>query len=299
MRDGWRSSERDPVTDALGPSPAVDAVLRTVLAAVQGEEWEEAVRVLEVGLGSEPGDPYLLCWLGLAERELGLEAAATEHFRMVLDTNPQDPVLLATTGNALAATDDPAAGLALRTAALLAPDLAQARWMYGAFLAREGMVSDALKELGAAARLEPDDPVIHLEIGVARALAGEMELAANAFGRAIELDPEDGWPLLLLGLARVELGDLEEALGPLDEGARLRPDDLEAQLLAALALAAAGWEERAMEMLERARVGTEPGDEDLLAEVDERIEDGPEAALACLAESLGPSSFRERLLQRP
>jgi tetratricopeptide (TPR) repeat protein len=97
----------------------------------------------------------------------------------------------------------------------------------------------------------------------------------------------------------VELGDLEEALGPLDEGARLRPDDLEAQLLAALALAAAGWEERAMEMLERARVGTEPGDEDLLAEVDERIEDGPEAALACLAESLGPSSFRERLLQRP
>jgi tetratricopeptide (TPR) repeat protein len=287
------------VTDELGPSPAVDAVLRTVLAAVEEEAWEEAVRVLEAGLQDEPGDPYLLCWLGLAERELGFEASANERFRRVLDANPQDPVLLATTGNALAAVDDPEAGPALRTAALLAPELAQARWMYGSFLAREGLYAEALEELEAAAKLDPEDPLIQVESGVARALAGEMETAADALARALELDPEDGWALLLLGLVRVELGDLEEALAPLDEGARLRPEDLEAQLLAALALAAAGWDERAAVLLESARSGAEPGDAELLSEVEERIEEGPEASLAFLAETLGPSSLRERLRQRP
>jgi tetratricopeptide (TPR) repeat protein len=285
--------------DAFGPSPAVDAVLSNVLNAVEEEDWGEAVRLLEAGLEAAEGDPYLLCWLGLAERELGLEASANERFRAVLDTNPQDPVLLSTTGNALAVAEDPAAGPALRTAALLAPQLTQARWMYGAFLAREGLISEALEELEAATRLDPEDSLIHIEKGVAHALGGEMESAASAFGRAIEFDPEDGWALILLGLARVELGDLEEALGPLDEGARLRPEDPEAQLLAALALSAAGWEDRAAEMVERARANAGPGDGDPITEVEDRIGDGPEAALACLAESLGPSSFRERLLQRP
>jgi tetratricopeptide (TPR) repeat protein len=250
-------------------------------------------------LESDADDPYLLCWLGLAERELGLEGSATERFRMAIDQGPTDPVLLATAGNALAAADDPAAGPALRTAAMLGPDLPQARWMYGAYLAREGLVAEAIEELDAAARLDPDDPVIRVEMGVARALGGEMELAARAFDRALELDPDDGWTLLLLGLARLELGDLDDALRPLEEGARVRPEDVDAQLLAALALAASGWGGRAEEMLERARSAAEAGDRSLLDEVEERIEEGPEAALSFLGESLGPSSLRERLLQRP
>jgi hypothetical protein len=52
-------------------------------------------------------------------------------------------------------------------------------------------------------------------------------------------------------------------------------------------------------MIERARIEGESGDGDLIEEVADRISDGPESALAFLGESLGPSSLRERLLQRP
>jgi Flp pilus assembly protein TadD len=281
------------------PTDAVAAVLQQALGEAEEDRWERSAELLLDALEEYPGDPYLLCWLGLAERELGEEGSAYERFRAALQADPRDPVLLATAGNAIAAFDDPAAEAALRTAALLAPNLPQARWMYGAYLAREGMTADALEELRAASDLDPEDPVIRMEIGVAHALSGEMEAAVSAFTECVEMSPEDGWGLILLGLARVELEEFEEAARVLSEGARLCPWDLEAQVLASLSLAASDREDLALEMLERARMQAEAGEAGLLGEVEERIEDGAEAALAYLRSTLGPSAFRERLLQRP
>ncbi len=289
----------DEVLPAWEPSDAVAAVLRDALAAAEEGEWEAAGDQLLAGLELHPGDPWLLCWLGLTERELGLEGSASERFRAALSADPRDPVLLATAGNALASLDDPAAEGALRSAALLAPDLPQARWMYGAYLSREGMIAEALGELGAAMELDPDDPVIRVELGVAHALAGAWDEAEAALAGAVELDPEDGWALILLGLVRVEHGELEDAARVLEEGARLRPEDVEAQLLAALALAATGRDDRALEMVERARMHAEGGEAGVLDEAEERLEDGIEVAASFLRDALAPSSLRERLLVRP
>lgn len=281
------------------PDPDVAALLERALALAEEGEWEAVEAHLREGLEAHPDDPYVLCWLGMAERELGNEGLAYDRFKASLAARPTDPVLLATAGNALAAFDDPEAEAALRTAALTAPDLPQARWMYGAYLSREGLLDDAQRELDAAVALDPDDPVIHTELGVARALAGSLEAAAESFGRAVELDREDGWALVLLGLAAEEGGDLEEAARALDEGARLRPEDVEAQLLAALALAAGGWDDRALEMLERARLGAQGEEIGLVVGVEERIDEGPEAAGAFLRRTLAPSAFRVRLSVRP
>lgn len=289
-------AERPPLR---APSPEVEAVLEAVLREVEGGAWEEASDRLMAALELHPEDPWILCWLGLAEREMGLEGSAWERFRRALAAGPEDPVLLATVGNALAAADDPSAGEALRTAALLAPELPQARWMYGAYLSREGMFAEAVDELAAARRLDPDDPVIATEMGVARALAGEMDQAAEAFEEAVRLDPDDGWAILLLGLARLEAGEMEDAVPLLEEGARLRPEDLDAQLLAGVALAASGWEDRALEMVERARLHAEGADLTLVEEAEERVDEGGEAARAFLMDTIAPSSFRERLLERP
>lgn len=285
---------------ASGPlSDAAEGVLRTAFLYAEDGAWDRAAEVLRDAVEGDPEDPYLLCWLGLAERELGMDGIAYERFKRVLATESEDPTLLATAGTAVAAFDDPSAEPALRTAALLAPNSPLARWMYGAYLSREGMVDKALEELAAAAELDPEDPVIPLEQGVAQALKGDLESAYLSFARSIELEPGNGWGLVLLGLAALQSGDLEESRPALEEGARVRPDDLEAQLLAALALHATGWEERAFEMLERGRFAAEGSDPGLVEQTEAQMETGPQAALEFLEESLGPSSFRQRLMERP
>jgi tetratricopeptide (TPR) repeat protein len=281
------------------PSDAVEAILESAIRSADDGDWEVMIGLLSDGLEAHPEDPYLLCWLGLAEMEIGEDGAAYDRFKRVLATNPPDPVLLATAGNAVAAFDDPDAEGALRSAVLLAPDLPQARWMYGAYLSREGMTKEAMEQLDVAIELDPDDPLIQTERGVAQALGGDLPGAAFSFGRAAELDPEDGWALLLLGLARVEAGEVEESLGALEEGARLRPEDFDAQLIAALALFGCGWEDRGWEMLERARLHADRQDAESIEEVESRLSEGPDEALQWLTDVLAPSSFRERLLQRP
>ena len=114
---------RDP--SALTPSDAlsgaVEAVLQAAFRCAEDGEWDRAAELLRDALLEDPEDPYLLIWLGLVEQEVGLDGLAYERFRRGIDSAANDPILLATAGSALASFDDPSAGPALRTAALLAP----------------------------------------------------------------------------------------------------------------------------------------------------------------------------------
>lgn len=277
----------------------LEDLLRQALSLGEEGDWEGMASTLAEALEDSPADPTVLCWLGVAERELGLPGSAYERFKEALKGEPEDPHVLATVGTGLAQFDDPDAEAALRSAAVLAPTLPLARWMYGAYLSREGMVKDAIRELEAAAELAPDDPTVAYELGAAWALQGELEKALDAFMRSIELDPSEGWGLVVLGLVEADLGRFEEAARDLSEGARLRPEDVEAQLLAALVAEAAGWEDLAYEMLERGRQGAEAEDLPLLEAVEGRIHHGESTAEALLDEELLPSALRERLMMRP
>lgn len=279
----------------------VEALLQQALESGEEGDWEGMSRQLHEALEDHPDEAELLCWAGMAERELGREGVAYELFRRALATGSQDPQVLAMAGNGVAAFDDPDAEGALRTAALLAPHLPEARLYYGAYLAREGMLDDALKELDAARELDPEDPAIAMERGVALALKGDSS-AEGEFERAMALDPDDGWIRVLLGLAILEFspeGDRnEEAAEQLEAGARLRPDDVEAQLLAAAALALVEREGTAWEMLERARMGMQGTDEAVVEAVEERLEE--ERGMAeFLRSTLLPMAWHDRLMVRP
>ena len=282
--------------DAVGP-------LEELLARAQemGEEgdYDGMAEALRDGLEDFPGEAALLCFLGVAERELGLEGVAYERFRQALALDPEDPYILATAGNALAAFDDPEAEQALRAAAVMAPELPLARWLYGAFLAREGFHEQAREELDAARALEPDHAPIAYESGVAWALAGERTRSLDELARAVELDPGDGWARVVLGLLLVEDDRVDEAVPELDMGAREREDDVEAQLAAALAHGVQGDEGTAWEFLERARMRAQGTDSLAADEVEEQIGAGPKAARRLLRQTLGPSLLRERLRARP
>lgn len=282
------------------PGTGVESLLQKALDLGEEGDWEGMADVLQQGLEEHADDPFLLCWLGVAERELGMEGVAYDHFRKCLEQQPQDPYVLATAGNAVAEFDDPDAEAALRTAAMTAPELPLTRWMYGAYLAREGQLEKAVEHLEAARELAPNDATVAFELGVALALAEDLEAASDQMADAVQLDQEDSWARVVFGLTLLEMDELEQAAAELEAGARMRPEDVEAQLLASLALAAEGYEGRALEMLERARQrGHEAADRELAVQVEEAITESPEAAGRYLMERLEPVAFRERLMTRP
>jgi len=255
--------------------------------------------ILREGLADFDDEPAVHCWLGVAERELGMAGIAYERFKRALALDPTDPYVLATAGNGIAAFDDPDAERALRTAALTAPEVALARLLYGAYLSREGFLDESLAELGAARSLDPDDPQIAYELGVAHALAGHHDQAADALADATRLDPDDGWVRVVFGLVLLEAERPEESAGELASGARLASEDVDAQLAAALSAAAIGHEGLAYEMLERARLSAGADELELVGAIEDRLDQGPEAARALLREDFGPDLLRGRLPERP
>lgn len=277
----------------------LDDLLQQALGRGDEGDWEGMAEELREALDLVPEDPALLCWLGVAEREMGLPGSAYDRFKEALAGGPEDPHVLATIGTGLAQFDDPDAEAALRSAALMAPTLALARWMYGAYLSREGMFQEAMKELEAATELAPDDATVAYELGVALALMGLLEKALDAFGRSVDLDPGEGWSMVVMGLVEAELGLMEEAVRDLSEGARLRPEDVEAQLLAALAAEAAGWDDLAYEMLERGRLGADSADLPLLEAVEGLLPEGESESAGLLMQEVLPGALRERLMIRP
>jgi len=276
-----------------------DTLLEHVLSLADGGDWNEAADLLRENLADFDDDPAIHCWLGVTERELGMDGVAYERFKRALSLDPQDPYVLATAGNAIAQFDDPDAEPALRAAAVMAPNVALGRLLYGAYLSREGFHEQALVELNAARQIDPDDPQIAYELGVAHALAEDHERATDALADAVRLEPEDGWARVVFGLELFEAGRLEEAVGELLAGARLREDDLEAQVAAALAAGATGREEVAYEMLERARMQALDPDLAMVTAVEDRLDAGHEAAERLLTEDIAPDLLRARLRERP
>jgi tetratricopeptide (TPR) repeat protein len=275
----------------------VERVLDEALRLGDEDRWEEMAELLVAAL-EETGedDPYLLCWLGVAEREAGNDGAAYEHFKRCLAADPLDPHLLAMAGSGLASFDDPEAEAALRAAALTGADVPIARLQYGAYLAREGLFDEALEHLRAAVELVPDDPVMHGELGAAHALKGDWAAASDAMEDALSLAPDDSWTRVLLGLVYLEMQRDELGAETLAQAAADRTEDGEAQILSALAAAAMGWEAAAQEALARADFA-EDVERELFDEAEERIAQGVVEARSFLRETVGPVALRDRLQQ--
>jgi Flp pilus assembly protein TadD len=277
----------------------MDAQQALAEALELGEEgrWPEMSELLETALRDTPDDPYVLCWLGVAQREMGNDGVAYEYFKRCWQEEPLDPHVLALCGAGLAAFDDPDAEAALRAAALTGPDVPMARLHYGAFLARSGVFDQALDQLNAAVELDPDDPTIRGELGIAHALKGDYTNAAAAMEQALERAPDDSWTRLLLGLIDLQLHQIEDAATQLLQAADERSDDAEAQVLAALAAAANGWDDAAQNTLARAEYASEGVDNELIEEARDAIDEGADAALEFLDEELAPHALRDRMIQ--
>lgn len=283
--------------NGFDPGGGVDEVVSEAESLGAEDRWDEAHALLLEALESHEDDALLLCWLGIASERTGSEGEAYEFFRRCLAQQPTDPFVLAAAGSGVAMYDDPEAEGALRLAALTAPDFPFARSSYGAYLAREGMFDEALHELRAARDLAPDDAAVRAELGVALLLAAKPEEGIGELEEALAKTDEP-WLRGLYALALLELHRDEEGAEQLHRVSVERPEDLEIQLLSALASAEQGWEDEAWNAVARAEAAAEQADAELIREVEEAVEAGPEAAGGFLREHLGPSLLRERLHQR-
>lgn len=272
--------------------------LAQILALAEEGAWHEVADRLRGMLEDGPDDGTVLTWLGVAELELGLEGVAYERFRRALEGEPTDPTVLATAGAALARLDDPAAEGALRSAALLGPDVAAARLHYGAYLTREGMFEDALAELTAALTLEPNDAVVQRELGTLFGFTNRPDQAVEAYEAAIRTDPQDAQAHLLLGLTLLEQGSSDAASGALAAGARYAGHDVAAQLVAALAAQQVGAPDRAAEYLERARLVASSDELEAVLDVEDALSGEPEDGEELLLD-LAAAELRRRRAERP
>jgi len=281
----------------FGGPRAVDDIVAEAQGLGADDRWDDARELLMVALGENENNAVLLCWLGIASERLGEDSQAYEFFRQSLAQDPDDPFVLAAAGTGVSMYDDPEAERALRVAALTAPQFPFARSAYGAYLAREGLFDDALKELTAARDLAPDDGAIRAELGVAMLLAGKTEPGIVELEEALG-HADESWLRGVYALALLETSRAEEGAELLVEVSRDRLDDLEIHLLSALASAAEGWEDEAWGAIARAEDSAQALDADLIQEVEDAVSDGPEAARDFLREQLGPTLLRERLQQR-
>jgi tetratricopeptide (TPR) repeat protein len=275
----------------------MEEVLSQALLLGDEERWDEMADLLASALEQDPDEPYILCWMGVAERELGNDGSAYEFFRRCIAQEPGDPQLLAIVGAGLAAFDDPDAEATLRAAVLTGPELALTHLQYGAYLARSGLFDEALEQLRTAIQMEPDDPIAHGELGIALALKGDYEGAIEAFDAALQRAPDDSWTRVLLGLLYADRGMMRESAESLLEAAEQRDDDPEAHVLAALAAAVVGWDEAAQKSVARAEFAANGGEAEMISEAEERVSSGPERAKEMLLDTLGPSVLHDRLMQ--
>ena len=74
-------------------------ILEKALALADEGEWEAMADLLRESLADHGQEPAIHCWLGVAERELGLEGLAYERFKRALSLGTDDPYVLATAGN--------------------------------------------------------------------------------------------------------------------------------------------------------------------------------------------------------
>ena len=281
-----------------GGGTDMEAVLREALELGEQERWDEMATLLAETLDREEDDPYLLCWLGVAENELDNEGAAYEAFRRCIELDPTDPHILALAGAGLAQFDDPDAEATLRAAALSAPDLPLARLNYGAYLSRAGLHDEALEQLSAARDLLPDDPVVRARAGRRPRAAGGARGWALELEEALALAPDDSWTRLLLGLVLLELDRGEEAAEELVRAAQEREHDAEAMLIGCpRSRRAAAGRTRPKTCWSESEYAAEGADIKLIQETESAVHAGAEAAARMLRGSLAPSSLRERLQQ--
>lgn len=163
---------------------------------------------------------------GIERQQAGDLGGAAEHYRAVLDFEPENADALHLLGVACYLSKDPvtAAGL-LHKACTVAPGNAEIHSNLGAALFALGDVAAAAEAFRAAATLDPHKVDAYANLAAALVRLGENDQAIEAFTAAHGLDPAKPHYLKRLGELCLAAGRLAEAAAWFEKCLAMVPDE--------------------------------------------------------------------------
>ena len=189
-----------------------------------GEQLNEAVRLIESSLRTNPEHVEALNNLGVAYRRMGrLEDAMAAHRRAV-ELSPKSATAhnnLGTDLHALSRFEE--ARRHYETAIALDPSSAEAHRNLGATLTELGRLDEAARPIQRSLELFPQSADAHHSLGTVMLKAGRSDDAIRHFNEALRLDPQHAGARNNLGMALELSGKLEGAAAEYREAARIKP----------------------------------------------------------------------------
>lgn len=141
---------------------------------------------------------------------------------------------------------------ALRKAAELLPQDAEAHRNLGAVLYEQGLLDEALVSLRRVLQIEPGDVEVRMAIANTLCASGRAREAVPLYRQALEVNPHSAEVHNNLGNALQELGECAEAIGCYHAALAIKPDDAETHCNLANALRQSGQLDAAIGSCERA-----------------------------------------------
>jgi len=212
LEDGRLPQAERLLQQVLQQQPHPEAVHLLGVVALQQNNVDGALELLEQAISLSPGDPAVLQSLGTAhllKEELDQAAVC---FRRALTLDPQSAEALCSLGQVTAARGDLDAALELAQQAVgVDPRCTRAHALLGTLHTAQQELRAAVACFGRALELDPDDWQVISNLGLLYQQLGDLELAEEHLQQAMMLDP--GNPVVSLNLASVllELGQFEQA----------------------------------------------------------------------------------------
>ncbi len=190
----------------------IKATMLVSLLALGGCVTETSTRIEPAGVPAEIVKGQLD--LGIGYLRNGDYTRAKEKLNRALEIDPRNSAVLATFGMVFQLEGEyELADKYFRDAVRFAPESAQARNSYGAFLFAQQRYEEAIKQLSVASedRFYPNRAVVFENLGRAYKRTGDMDAAKASFTRAQRLNPDQARALLELAEMSYEEQDYVRA----------------------------------------------------------------------------------------
>jgi tetratricopeptide (TPR) repeat protein/radical SAM superfamily enzyme YgiQ (UPF0313 family) len=240
---------------------------------------DEAVKVLKIALGMEPGNSQISSYLngilndliskpeisgpqnkekdvlqqGISFHQSGRLYEAISCYRKALEINPGNATVLSNMGVALQTIGRlEEAVTSYQKAISIKPDYADAYYNLGNTLEEQGKLEEAVTSYQKAISIKPDYADACYNLGNTLKDQGKLEEAVTSHQKAIFIKPDYADAYYNLGIALKEQGKLEEAVASYQKAIFIKPDYAEAYSNLGIALKEQGKLEGAVTSYQKA-----------------------------------------------
>jgi len=223
LRLGRRTEAKERFATLLRQRPNdPEAYIHATQVALEDDDWEEALRILNEGLARAPDAWLLLLRRGVTYKLMGRIEEARADLVAATAVGGDISLIAAALGDVLAAGGDLRGASGVFRKAFAETGNPVFQFAYALSLARQGDEATALGEMRKASHLLPQNARVHYEYGKLLRNIGEVLAARQQFERAHGLDPKYSPNLYALIRVYVALGEQQLATRMVEEFRSLR-----------------------------------------------------------------------------